>query len=110
MAALAFLKSQGFSILATDWRCRAGQIDIVGEEDGTLVVIEVKARRTIINGLPQESVDGRKQHKLRMLLETYRATTKRQQQPCRIDVLALMLDERMLVSNCEHIRDAVQDM
>jgi hypothetical protein len=44
-----------------------------------------------------------------MLLETYRSATKRQKQPCRIDVLGLLLDERMAVTRCEHIRDAVQD-
>ena len=110
MAALAYLKEQGFTILATDWRCRFGQIDIVGEEDGTLVIVEVKARRTKFNGVPQESVDARKQQKLRTLLELYRATTRRQKQACRIDVLALMLDEKLSVKSCEHIRDAVQDV
>ena len=45
VAALAYLKEQGFRILARDWRCRIGQIDIVAEDGETLVLIEVKARR-----------------------------------------------------------------
>jgi len=69
----------------------------------------VKARRTKNAGSPQEAVDARKQHKLRMLLETYRAATRKQHQPCRIDVLAIMLDDHLVVKDCEHIRDAVQD-
>lgn len=107
MAAISFLQDAGFSILDTDWRCRAGQIDIVGEDEGTLVLVEVKARRGTSYGLPQESVDARKRHKLRTLLELYRAASKRQKQPCRIDVLALMLDDDLLVKSCEHLRDAV---
>ena len=75
----------------------------------TLVLVEVKARRGTSFGLPEEAVDARKQRKLRMLLETYRAQSHRRQQPCRIDVLGLLLDERLAVTRTEHIRDAVQD-
>jgi putative endonuclease len=86
-----------------------GQIDIVAEEDGTLVLVEVKTRRGTGFGLPEEAVDARKRQKLRVLMETYRALTKRQKQPCRIDVLGLILDEDMKVTRVEHIRNAVTD-
>ncbi|MEO8898533.1 MAG: YraN family protein [Candidatus Dormibacter sp.] len=108
-AALNHLKDQGFRILARDWRSRIGQIDIVAEDGETLVLVEVKARRGVAFGLPEEAVDARKRHKLRMLLETYRSATKRQKQPCRIDVLGLLLDDHLAVTRCEHIRDAVHD-
>lgn len=73
------------------------------------MLVEVKARRGEAFGLPQEAVDARKQQKLRVLLETYRAATKRQHQPCRIDVLGLMMDGRLAVTRCEHIRNAVEE-
>jgi putative endonuclease len=107
-AALNHLKEHGFRILARDWRSRIGQIDIVAEDGETLVIVEVKARRGVAFGLPEEAVDARKRHKLRMLVETYRSATKRQKQPCRIDVLALLLDDNLAVTRTEHIRDAVQ--
>jgi putative endonuclease len=107
-AAVAFLKEHGFRILARDWRSRLGQIDIVAEDGEVLVLVEVKARRGTTFGPPQEAVDERKQRKLRTLLELYRAQTHRQQQPCRIDVLGLLLDDSLRVTSCEHIRDAVQ--
>lgn len=107
-AALAHLKERGFRILARDWRSRIGQIDIVAEDGETLVVVEVKARRGTSFGLPEEAVDPRKQHKLRRLLENYQSATRRQDQPCRIDVLGLLLDARLAVTRCEHIEDAVQ--
>ena len=109
-AALEHLKGQGFRILAKDWRSRLGQIDIVAEDGETLVLVEVKARRGASFGLPEEAVDARKQRKLRMLLETYRAQNHRRQQPCRIDVLGLLLDDSLKVTRTEHIRDAVHDV
>jgi putative endonuclease len=106
-AAITHLKGQGYQIIARDWRSRIGQIDIVAEDEGTLVVVEVKARRGTTFGLPEEAVDLRKQRKLRALMENYLAANKRQEQPCRIDVLGLLLDESLSVSHCEHIKDAV---
>lgn len=107
-AALGILKGEGLRVIARDWRSRLGQIDIVAEEGDTLVLVEVKARRGTTFGLPQEAVDERKQRKLRALLEVYRSQTHRQKQPCRIDVLGLLLDENLSVTKSEYIRDAVQ--
>lgn len=106
-AALAHLREAGFRILDIDWRCRLGQADVVAEDSGTLVLVEVKARRGVSFGLPQEAVDLRKQRKLRALMDAYRLRTGRSEQPCRIDVLALLLDRDLRVLRCEHIRDAV---
>lgn len=105
---MRYLQDQGFRILARDWRSRLGQIDIVAEDGETLVLVEVKARRGTAFGLPQEAVDARKQKKLRTLLEVYRSQTHRREQPCRIDVVALLLDDKLAVSNIEQIKDAVQ--
>jgi putative endonuclease len=107
-AALGILKDEGLRVIARDWRSRLGQIDIVAEDGDTLVLVEVKARRGTAFGLPQEAVDERKQRKLRTLLEVYRSQTHRQKQPCRIDVLGLLLDENLAVTKSEYIRDAVQ--
>jgi putative endonuclease len=95
-------------ILDRDWRSRLGQIDIVADDGGTLVLVEVKTRRGERYGTPQEAVDARKRQKLRSLLEVYRAATRRQQQPCRIDVLGLLLGPDLSVIRWEHIKDAVQ--
>lgn len=107
LAALAHLEASGLRILARDWRCRLGQLDIVCEDAGVLVAVEVKARRSDRFGTPQEAVDRRKQAKLRALLEAYRLSSGRGDQPCRIDVVAVRLDRRLGLISCEHIRDAV---
>ena len=106
---MSHLKDQGFRILARRFRSPVGEIDIIARRRRLLVFVEVKARRVVAFGLPEEAVDARKRQKLRMLLETYKSATKRQKQPCRIDVLGLLLDQHLAVTRCEHIRDAVQD-
>ena len=106
-AALGWVRDHGWTVLARDWRAQVGQIDIVAEDGETLVLLEVKARRGTGFGLPEEAVDARKQQKLRTLMETYRLATKRQKQPCRIDVLGLILDDKLQVTRCEHIPNAV---
>lgn len=72
-----------------------------------LVLVEVKARRGTGFGLPQEAVDRRKQAKLAMLLDAFRAATGRREQPCRIDVVAVLLDGALRPVRIDHIADAV---
>jgi len=106
-AAVALLEAAGLRVLARDWRCRLGQLDIVCEEAGVLVAVEVKARRGTAFGLAQEAVDRRKRAKLRSLLEAFRQSGGRRDQPCRIDVVAVRFDRALRPVHCEHIRDAV---
>ncbi len=54
-------------------------------------------------------MDERKQRKLRMLMELYRVQTHRTKQPCRIDVIGLLMDGALTVTKTEHIKNAVQD-
>lgn len=61
-----FLEKNGLTILCRNYRCRLGEIDIVAkEDDGTLVFAEVKYRRTVERGLPEEAVNIRKQEIIR---------------------------------------------
>lgn len=82
--AQTWLSSQGFRIDACNWRAgRLGEIDIIAmhPEQRLLVFVEVKARRSTGQGNPLESVDARKQAKLRQLAEIYCS-----QHPCPDDV------------------------
>ena len=51
--AVAFLKGQKFAIVERNFRCKAGEVDIVAREGKTLVFVEVKTRRTPSCGPPQ---------------------------------------------------------
>ena len=57
----AYLLQQGMEILYRNYRCRRGEIDLIGTEGDILVFVEVKARRTGRFGYPGEAVDVRKQ-------------------------------------------------
>ena len=57
----------GFTVLARNWRCSAGEIDIVARDGAVLVIAEVKTRRTTAFGTPAEAITRRKADKLREL-------------------------------------------
>ncbi len=59
-----FLKKNGFNIVDHNFRCRYGEIDLVLRKDKAFHFVEVKFRRTLEYGLPQESVNRRKQNKI----------------------------------------------
>lgn len=61
------LVEAGMQVLARNWRCPAGEIDIVARDGDVLVVCEVKTRRSAAYGAPAEAVTGRKVEKLREL-------------------------------------------
>ena len=105
--AIAHLEASGLRVIVRDLRYRLGHLDAVCEEAGVLVAVEVKARRGGGLGLPQEAVDRRKQATLRILLDVFRLTSGRGDQPCRIDVVAVHLDRDLRPLRCEYIRDVV---
>jgi hypothetical protein len=56
---------EGYYIIARNWRCKRGELDVVAWRDNTLVVCEVKARRNTNLGDPFESITALKIAKLR---------------------------------------------
>jgi putative endonuclease len=66
-AATAWYIAQGWRVLARNWRCREGELDLVAERRGTVVFCEVKARSSTAFGLPAEAVTAAKQARLRRL-------------------------------------------
>jgi putative endonuclease len=57
---------EGFTVLARNWHCREGELDLVVERDGLLVFCEVKTRTSGAFGIPAEAVTFAKQRKLRV--------------------------------------------
>ena len=65
--AAAWYQQRGYEVLARNWRCRRGELDIVAGRAGTVVFCEVKARTSVTFGLPAEAVGPAKQARLRRL-------------------------------------------
>jgi putative endonuclease len=61
----------GYRVVARNWRCRLGELDLVLTRGSTLVICEVKTRRGARYGGGFEAVDARKRQKLRALAETF---------------------------------------
>lgn len=62
-----FLIARGMTVVATNWRCRAGELDLVCLDGPVLVGVEVKTRSGDRFGQPLEAVDDRKAWRLRRL-------------------------------------------
>lgn len=83
------LERRGYAILATRFRTRFGEIDIVAEDGRTLVFVEVKARRSNKYGTAAETISGWKQRRIGAMALDYLAWTGRLDDPCRFDVVAI---------------------
>ena len=92
--ALRFLEGEGMRILARNWRCRWGEIDIVAVEADTLVVCEVKTRRGSGFGSPLEAVTPRKVARLRVLAGEWVHTHPCPTSDLRIDVVGVLVPAR----------------
>jgi len=101
------LEAHGYAILARNWRCSAGEIDLVARDQETLVFVEVKTRRGRDYGAPEEALTPRKAEKLMQLGQQYVYDHDLGDVDWRIDLIAVELDERGRMLRCEHIPNAV---
>ncbi len=90
LAAVALLAA-GYPIRTPDARLPSGQIDLVAEEGGDIVFVEVKTRRSTAYGLPAEAVNAAKQRHLIAAAQEYLAQQGLIDQPWRIDVVSILL-------------------
>ncbi len=69
--AVEFLESKGFVCLGRNWRCRAGEIDIIVKRGTEIHFVEVKTRITKTYGTPEEAVSAKKILHLRRAAERW---------------------------------------
>jgi putative endonuclease len=89
--AAAELQRQGMVILDRNWRCRAGEIDIVAEDAESLVFCEVKCRTGLGFGAPLEAITHAKSRKLRQLAAQWLAAHDVNAQRVRIDAVGVVM-------------------
>ena len=88
--ALSYLKSKKFKIIEKNLRSRYGEIDIIANDHGTLVFIEVKTRTSEAFGLPIQGINQKKKEKLRQLAMRYLAEKELTEKEVRFDVLGIL--------------------
>ena len=106
--AARFLTRSGFAILDKNVRTRAGEIDLVAREGKTIVFVEVKTRRDLVEpeAPPQASVHTRKQNRLGKLAQGYLKSKRIRQTSCRFDVVSVILNDEGGVKAIRHIPNA----
>lgn len=115
--ALQTLTAAGLTILDRNWRCAAGELDIVAQETAPdfvsgnpqatwLVLVEVRTRRGEAFGTALQAITPRKAAKLREVAEHY-VQAQRWTGPWRIDFVAVQMDGGGRLLTVDHVRHAV---
>lgn len=102
--AVTYLKSKGFKILEKNLRTRFGELDIIANDHGTLVFIEVKTRTSSVFGSPIQGINERKKSRLKNLALRYIAEKGLLEQEVRFDVLGILQTGKQI--QIEHIPNA----
>lgn len=85
------LQAQGLELLARNWRCRYGEIDLILRDGATLVFVEVRSRRRGDYGGAAESISAAKRARLKRSAAAYLAQC-RHRGACRFDVVLMDAD------------------
>ena len=102
-----WLVAHGLRVVARNWRCPYGEVDLIAEDADGLVFVEVKTRRGDRMGLPEEAITPTKRRRLITTVQAYLAEHQREDQPFRIDVLAIQLSPRGTLVEIRHYPHAV---
>lgn len=100
------LAAKGYELLARNWRCPRGELDLVARQGECLVLVEVRTRRGLEYGSPEESITTAKQARLAALAEAYVQAVS-WPGDWRVDVVAVEADERGRLLRLDHYENAV---
>jgi putative endonuclease len=103
--ALRYLEDKKYKILARNFRLFRGEIDIIAIDRKILVFVEVKTRKSIDFGLPEESVTSSKQKQIKKIAQGFLTKNNINETECRFDVVSLIFDEGKGYS-IRHIQNA----
>ena len=107
--AAEYLRKKRYEILASGYRCRFGEIDLIVKNRKFLIFVEVKLRKSAEFAQAREFVDAKKQERIRTTASLYLAQNPTNL-PCRFDVIEIYAPEGMETPYPEihHLEDAFQ--
>jgi putative endonuclease len=91
--AAAWYERRGYEVVARNWRCRDGELDLVVRKGRVLAFVEVKTRRTAAFGAPVEAITRDKQRRLRVLALRFLEVHPVRSRELRFDVVSILGDE-----------------
>ena len=99
-----FLKNRGYRVIARNYVCKMGEMDIIAKEKDTLVFIEVKTRTSTTFGPPQLAVNPKKQSQMSKVALNFLKEKRLEDVKARFDVVAILIGPRG--EEIELIKDA----
>ena len=103
--ACRFLQRQGMRLLARNYHCRHGELDLVMKDNDTIVFVEVRYRKNENFGGALGSIDYNKQRRLIATAQHYLQGQRQPDAPCRFDVIAVSgQDDLQWLSNAIELR------
>ncbi|MDD2483856.1 MAG: YraN family protein [Eubacteriales bacterium] len=103
-AASTYLEKRGYKIIEKNFRCRAGEIDIIAAHGESIVFIEVKTRRSLSYGLPCEAITHAKKQHIKRVISFYVLLKGLSGKALRIDVMEVYIKEEKVYIH--HMEDA----
>lgn len=98
--AAAYLSKNGYHILQKNFRCRLGEVDLIGRNDDYLCFIEVKYRSGLTRGFPSEAITPLKIKRITRTAQFYMLSHNiPPNTPCRFDVVVILENEISLIKN-----------
>lgn len=94
-----YLNGLGYRLIERNFRTKFGEIDLVCKDGETWVFVEVKTKTGTLFGSPEEMFGRSKFHKVRRMAQIY---FKGEEKLCRIDVVAIVVDEAGKISALRH--------
>jgi putative endonuclease len=104
-----YLRRLGLRRIARNYRCPAGEIDLVFSDGPTLVFVEVKTRSSDVHTDPETAVHGHKRRALVRAAKYFISRYRQHERPARFDVVAIVR-RSWLRAEIEHFRDAFQPL
>ncbi|MEP6696836.1 MAG: YraN family protein [Pseudonocardiales bacterium] len=104
--AVGYLQDAGLSVLARNWRCAEGELDIVAQDGSTVVFCEVKTRSGLGFGTPAEAVVPTKVRRIRRLATAWLSAAGGGWPDLRFDVISVVRGRPGAAPTVEHLRGA----
>ncbi|MGA7203185.1 MAG: YraN family protein [Specibacter sp.] len=98
-----YLEDLGIRVIDSNWRCPAGEIDLVALDGAELVIVEVKTRRSRRYGDPLEAVTAAKLQRLRTLAVLWAREHRHVMGSLRVDAVGIIMDGRSAPS-IDHLK------
>lgn len=87
--AQSFLKKYGYKIIEKNYKTKAGEIDIIGKDRDCTCFVEVRSSNSLNFGLPEYTIDGRKQNQIAKAALMYIKRNGLEDKDCRFDVVCI---------------------